>query len=68
MACGLCVAGAQFDVSVGDGTLLCQIAVTSDHRFIKFEPAQSQQPAPERVEVARVLSTEVTQSTIEYGE
>ena len=70
VTCGLCVcsAGAQFDVSLSDGTVLCQTVVTSDHRFIRFEPAQGQQPGPERVEVARVLSTEVTQSTIEYGE
>ncbi|KAF0287459.1 Zinc finger FYVE domain-containing protein 21 [Amphibalanus amphitrite] len=58
--------GAQFDVSSPERPVLCQTAVTSDHRFIRFEPTQGQAP-PERVEVARILSTEVTQSTIEYA-
>ncbi|XP_037073255.1 zinc finger FYVE domain-containing protein 21-like [Pollicipes pollicipes] len=57
--------GAQFDVTSGEQTVLCLATVSADHRFLRFEPTCGD-PVPERVEVSRIVTAQVTQSTIEY--
>lgn len=63
-----CVSGAPFDVEVGGSSTPCQVALSPDHRLMRFEPTAPGATPPERVEVARILATEVRLSDIPYGE